>query len=197
MRGYIERPIKIGTNTRETNAMSSISIGIASARTAIESVITIEDVGKAITRWGLVLVLAWIGAMKFTAYEAMGIQPLVAYSPLLSWMYDFLSVRSFSTTLGFIEIGTAALIALRPISPRVSAIGSVLGIGLFATTLSFLFSTPGWEPSLGGFPALSALPGQFLLKDVVLLGASVWSLGESLKAVEACDSGASVAPRRD
>jgi reactive chlorine resistance protein C len=37
----------------------------------------------------------------------------------------------------------------------------------------------------GGVPALSAMPGQFLLKDVVLLGASVWSLGESLKAMNA------------
>jgi reactive chlorine resistance protein C len=37
---------------------------------------------------------------------------------------------------------------------------------------------PGWEASLGGFPALSDLPGQFLLKDIVLLGAAVWSLRE-------------------
>src|SRR6516225_10052924 len=122
--------------------------------------------------------------MKFTASEAMGIQPLVAHSPLLSWMYDFLSVRSFSTMLGFLEIGTAVLIALRSVSPKTSAIGSLLAIGLFATTLSFLFSTPGWEPSLG-FPALSAMPGQFLLKDIVLFGAAVWSFGDSLKAVVA------------
>lgn len=50
---------------------------------------------------------------------------------------------------------------------------------MFLTTLSFLLSTPGWEPSLGGFPSLSALPGQFLLKDVVLLGAAIWSFGEA------------------
>jgi reactive chlorine resistance protein C len=164
--------------------MSSISIGIMHARTTLDRVVAIEDVGKAIVRWGLVLVLVWIGGMKFTAYEAMGIQPLVAHSPLVGWMYDFLSVRSFSTMLGFIEIGTAVLIALRFVSPKASAIGSVLAMGLFATTLSFLFSTPGWEPSLG-FPALSAMPGQFLLKDIVLFGASVWALGESLKAMGA------------
>jgi hypothetical protein len=29
------------------------------------------------------------------------------------------------------------------------------------------------------------MPGQFLLKDLVLFGASVWTLGESLKAVGA------------
>lgn len=165
--------------------MGSISIGIVRARTVAERVVAIDHVGKAMVRWGLVIVLGWIGAMKFTAYEAMGIQQLVAHSPLLSWMYDFLSVRSFSTMLGFIEIGTAVLIAMRPVSPKASAIGGLLAIGLFVTTLSFLFSTPGWEPSLGGFPAISAFPGQFLLKDIVLLGASIWVLGDSLKAVEA------------
>ena len=164
--------------------MSAISTGIVRLRTTVERVVAIKEAGKQIVRWGLIVVLAWIGGMKFTAYEAMGIQPLVAHSPLVGWMYDFLSIRSFSAMLGFIEIGTAALISLRYVSPKASAIGSVLAIGLFATTLSMLFTTPGWEPTLG-FPALSAMPGQFLLKDIVLLGASVWSLGESLRSLAA------------
>ena len=136
-------------------------------------------------RYGLVLVIAWIGFMKFTAYEAAGIQPLVANSPLMSWVYDIFSERAFSALLGVVEVAIAAMIALRSVSAKVSAIGSGLAAVMFLTTLTFLVSTPGWEPSLGGFPALSALPGQFLLKDVVLLGASVWSLGESLQAMEA------------
>ena len=53
---------------------------------------------------------------------------------------------------------------------------------MFLMTLSFLFSTPGWESSLGGFPSLSGGVGQFLLKDLVLLGAAIWSLGEALTA---------------
>ncbi len=53
--------------------------------------------------------------------------------------------------------------------------GSGLATGMFLTTLSFLVTTPGWEPSLGGFPALSAMPGQFLLKDVFLLGVALFS----------------------
>jgi len=164
--------------------MSSTSIGVINVRTAAERVVAIEGLGEAVVRWGLIVVLAWIGGMKFTAYEAMGIQPLVAHSPFISWMYDFLSVRSFSAMLGCIEIATAALISLRYVSPKASAVGSLLAIGLFATTLSMLFTTPGWEPTLG-FPALSAMPGQFLLKDIVLFGAALWSLGESLKAIAA------------
>ena len=151
--------------------MSSSSVRIVSTRTAIEPA-AIQETGREIVRWGLILVLGWIGAMKFTAYEAMGIQPLVAHSPFVSWMCDLLSVRSFSAMLGCIEIATATLIAIRYASPIASAIGSVLAMGLFATTLSFLFTTPGCEPTLG-FPALSAMPGQFLLKDIVLFGAAM------------------------
>jgi reactive chlorine resistance protein C len=131
-------------------------------------------------RYGLVLVIAWIGFMKFTAYEAAGIQPLVANSPFMSWVYGIFSERAFSALLGVVEIAIAAMIALRPVSAKVSAIGSGLAVIMFLMTLTFLFSTPGWEPSLGGFPALSAVLGQFIIKDIVLLAAAVWSLGEAL-----------------
>jgi uncharacterized membrane protein YkgB len=85
--------------------------------------------------------------------------------------------------LGIVELTIAILIAARPFSPRASAVGSALGVGMFLTTLSFLATTPGvWEPSAGGFPALSGFPGQFLIKDLALLGISLWSLGEAWKA---------------
>ena len=80
----------------------------------------------------------------------------------------------------------AILIGLRPWSAKASVVGSAGAVLMFLTTLSFLLSTPGWEPSLGGFPALSALPGQFLLKDVVLLGAALWSLGEAWASSVRC-----------
>jgi uncharacterized membrane protein YkgB len=143
----------------------------------------IEMAGRHSVRYGLVLVLAWIGAMKFTAYEAEGISGFVSNSPLMSWAYQVFSQRQFSAILGIAEILTATLIATRPFSARFSAVGSALAIGTFLTTLTFLFSTPGTiEPSLG-FPALSAVPGQFLIKDVVLLGAAIWTAGEALRAV--------------
>jgi uncharacterized membrane protein YkgB len=147
---------------------------------AVEPATGLETAGHLILRYGLLLVVGWIGAMKFTAYEAAGIQPLVANSPLMGWMYHFLSVRLFSSPLGTVEIAIAVMIALRSWSAEVAALGSAMAVAMFLTTLSFLFSTPGWEPSVGGFPGLSAMPGQFLLKDVVLLGAAVWSLGEAL-----------------
>ena len=99
------------------------------------------------------------------------------------WAYQLFSKGQFSVILGSVELLTAGLIAARPFSARLSAVGSALAVGMFLTTLTFLFSTPGViEPSLG-FPALSAMPGQFLIKDVVLLGAALWTAGEALRAV--------------
>jgi hypothetical protein len=63
---------------------------------------------------------------------------------------------------------------------------TVQAVGTYLLRYGLVFviaSTPGWEASLGGFPALSAVPGQFILKDLVLLGAAVWSLGEALPHV--------------
>jgi uncharacterized membrane protein YkgB len=142
-----------------------------------------EAVGRELARYGLVVVIAWIGLMKFTAYEAEGIRLYVANSPLMSWVYGSVSVRGFSAVLGVVEVAIAILIAARPYSPRASALGSALAVGMFLTTLSFLVTTPGvWEPSAGGFPALSGKPGQFLIKDLPLLGISLWSFGEAWKA---------------
>lgn len=140
----------------------------------------VEKLGAFVIRYGLVLVLAWIGAMKFTAYEAEGIKTLVETSPFMSWMYKVLSLQATSNVIGAAELVAAALIAIRPLSAKLSAIGSVVAVLTFLTTLTFLFSLPGWEKSLGGFPALSG-SGGFLLKDTVLLGAALFTLGDSLR----------------
>lgn len=140
--------------------------------------------GRLLIRYGLVVVVAWIGALKYTRYEAMAIQPLISHSPFMSWLYHIFSVRELAATLGSVEILAALLIALYPLRPRISAVGSAFTVLLFLSTLSFLFTTPGVTvPGAGGgFLALSGLPGQFLLKDLVLLGAALWTLGVSLGA---------------
>ncbi len=135
----------------------------------------VESTGTQILRYALVLVFVLFGTAKYTAGEAMAIQPLVSNSPIMGWLYGVFSVRGASAAIGTIELVTALLIAARPISARVSAIGSALAIGTFLTTLSFLFSTPGalapTHPAHG-----------FLLKDIVLLAAAIATGGEALRA---------------
>lgn len=143
----------------------------------------LETAGAGVSRYGLVAILLLIGGLKFTHAEAQGIQPLVSHSPLLAWMYSVLSVQAVSNLIGVIEIGVAFLMALRPVSPRASFIGSAGAVITFLITLSFLISTPGafepgyWYPRLGG-------TGQFLIKDLALLGASIWTAAEALSRLE-------------
>jgi len=131
-------------------------------------------------RYSIVLVLAWIGAMKFTAYEAGAIEGLVASSPLLAWLYTIASQQAVSNLIGTIEIATAVALALGPFFRKAALIGAIGAVVTFLTTLTFIFTAPGWEQSLGGFPTLSVVPGQFLLKDIVLLAASVSLLGRAI-----------------
>jgi uncharacterized membrane protein YkgB len=141
-----------------------------------------EALGGHAIRYGLVLVLLWIGGMKFTAYEAEGIRPFVENSPLFAWAYPAFGVQGLSNLLGATEVLVGLLIAARPWLPRASAVGSLLALGMFLSTLSFLVTTPGtWVGELGGFPAIS-VRGQFLVKDVALLAAAVWSFGEAVRA---------------
>src|SRR5260370_15712341 len=48
---------------------------------------TLDRSGMGLLRLGLVLVLIWIGGLKFAKYEADSIVPLVANSPLMSFFY--------------------------------------------------------------------------------------------------------------
>jgi len=142
-----------------------------------------ESLGVYALRYGLVLILLWIGGMKFTAYEAEGIRPFVENSPPFAWTYPVFGVRGMASILGTTEILVALLIAARPWFPRLSAVGSLLAVGMFLSTLSFLVTTPGtWANEIGGFPAISVL-GQFLIKDVALLAIALWSFGEAVRAV--------------
>jgi reactive chlorine resistance protein C len=83
-----------------------------------------------VARYGLVIVLAWFGAMKFTYYESHGISPLIANSPFFSWIYNIMSISAFGRLLGPAELLTAALLALKPWFPKASII-ALLGLSLW------------------------------------------------------------------
>jgi uncharacterized membrane protein YkgB len=140
----------------------------------------LERLGIHVSRYGLVATLLLIGVLKFTTGEAQGIQPLVASSPLMFWLYKVFSLQAVSNLIGVVEIAVAVLIALRPFSARLSFVGSIGAIITFVLTVSFLFSTPGAFQFSHGVPLLGDA-GQFLIKDVVLLGASISTAAEARK----------------
>ena len=171
----------------------------------------LDRFGMGLLRVGLVIVLLWIGGLKFASYEADGIVPLVANSPVASFMYRHTAPeyrqhmnkegevklanqewqRSNNTYpvsygLGVIIITLGLLIALYPVLPQASAIGSGLLVFMSLTTLSFLVTTPeAWVPTLGdahhGFPYLSGV-GRLIVKDAIMLGAAVLTMADSAKS---------------
>lgn len=125
-------------------------------------------------RWALVVIFLWFGGMKFTAYEANGIAPFIANSPIMSWLHTLFGVQGASYAIGVLELSTAAALILGAFQRIFSALGAAMSTATYLITLTFFLSTPGVaEATAGGFPAISAMPGQFLLKDLVLLAASI------------------------
>lgn len=134
---------------------------------------------------GTALILLWIGIFKFTPTEAKAIQSLVSNSPFTSWMTPTLGIQGTSNLIGGIEILTALLLVCviirHPFFQRLALIGGILSAGTFLCTLSFLATTPGAFSMHDGI----LVPNGFLLKDIVLLGASLLCIVEALASLQA------------
>jgi uncharacterized membrane protein YkgB len=141
----------------------------------------IQAAGFTTIRYGLVLNLLAIGRLKFEDYEVENIRAVITHSPLFSRLVAKFGARKVARAIGVTEIAIAALIAAKPLAPRASALGSLATTGMFATTLSFLATTPEAWHQTHPEPKLSPA-GQFLVKDFVLLGASLLTLAESMQA---------------
>lgn len=134
------------------------------------------SLGKTTMLVGLMLALGWIGAMKFTAVEAAGIEPLLRTSPFMSWLLVVFSTQGASNFIGSMELVTVGFLATWWFRPSLFVWGAALAFATFATTLTFLVTLPGWHPDMG-FPAIGGT-GQFLVKDLVLLAAALILLVE-------------------
>lgn len=132
----------------------------------------------------LSIVFLWFGGMKFTAYEAGAIEGLIANSPFIAFTLSIFSAQTVSNLIGIVELAIAALLALRFFNPKLAAIGAAGAALTFVLTFSFFFSTPGVFLEGVSGPAISVLPGQFLLKDLALLALSIFLLNDALKASE-------------
>jgi len=166
--------------------------------------------GIAVTRIGLMVVLLWIGGLKAFKYEADGIIPFVANSPFMNFLINdpgnYKAHRNpegalveqnrawhekngtyiFAYGLGSIIVLYGLLIGTHPWLPQVATVGSFLVFIMSLVTLSFLITTPEcWVPALGdaqhGFPYLSGA-GRLVIKDAIMLGASLVTMADSAQA---------------
>ncbi|MBS4063154.1 MAG: YkgB family protein [Chitinophagaceae bacterium] len=171
---------------------------------------SLQNAGIHIARIGMVIVLLWIGGLKAFRYEAVGIIPFVANSPMMSFFYKYdapeykkymnkegeykpdnivwhqeNNTYLFSYGLGAVIVLIGLFIALYPLFPALSAVGSFLAFIMSLVTLSFLItSSETWVPALGdtesGFPYLSAA-GRLVIKDTIMMGAAVVTMAQAAK----------------
>jgi uncharacterized membrane protein YkgB len=175
-----------------------------------EAAAKMDRVGMSVTRVGLVVVLVWIGGLKVYQYEADGIVPFVANSPVMGFFYaDPGSYKAhmnpegavveanrawhsangtypFALALGSVIVLYGLLIALHPVLPQAAAVGSFLVAVMSVVTLSFLVTTPEcWVSDRGGpehgFPLLSGA-GRLVIKDAIMAGAALVTMADSAKA---------------
>jgi uncharacterized membrane protein YkgB len=132
-----------------------------------------------ITRIAIFIVMAWIGGLKVFQYEADGIVPFVANSPVMSFFYskdapEYAAYKNpegktvqknidwhtenrtyiFAYGLGTVIVLIGLLTLLGIWFAKIGFIGGVLTFGMSLVTLSFLITTPEvYVPNLGGdFP---------------------------------------------
>jgi uncharacterized membrane protein YkgB len=134
----------------------------------------IARLGSGVMRWSLVLFFIGFGIYKFTPDEAAGVAPLMAHSPVLFWVGPLLGQRGGSDLIGAIEIALGTMIALRHVRPLLSAYGSLATSAVLLITLSFLLTTPGLDPA--------SSDAGFLVKDLTLFGAALWTSAEAFAA---------------
>ena len=169
-----------------------------------------DRVGVTVTRIGLIVVLLWIGGLKAFRYEADGIVPFVANSPVMSFFYadpgNYAAHKNpegalvpanrawheanrtypFAYMLGSVICLYGLMLCCHPWLPQVAAVGSFLVVVMSIVTLSFLVTTPEcWVPAIGdtahGFPYLSGA-GRLVVKDAIMLGAGVVTMADSARA---------------
>jgi len=131
----------------------------------------LNRIGVGVLRYSLVFFFLAFGLYKFTPQEAAGVEPLMAHSVLLFWVDALLGVRGGSALIGVVEIAIALGIAARHFAPKLAVWGSLGAAFALVNTLSFLFTTPGLDPQ--------SSDAGFLLKDLTLLGAALWSAAEA------------------
>ncbi|UVK52532.1 DUF417 family protein [Mesorhizobium sp. AR02] len=130
--------------------------------------------GQVIARYSVVLFFVVFGVAKFTPAEATAIHPLLVHSPFLFWLPELFDQQLSSGIIGVVEIVLALMMASRPVTPWISAVGSYGVAASLVVTLSFLVTTPQLDPALGAF----------IIKDLTLLGVALWSAGEALASTK-------------
>jgi uncharacterized membrane protein YkgB len=152
-------------------------------KTPIKLGILKEDLDYHLIRAAMVIIFFFFGYQKWFEYEAQVLIPYISNGPLIFWMYPVFGIRGASWFLGIAEWSFGALLFLGFWDKRLGILGAAGSTVTFVMTVTIIpFMPNGWAESAGGFPAMTGnVP--FLMKDVVLLAASLYLLKQDLMRV--------------
>ena len=143
-----------------------------------------SDIDYHLIRASMVLIFLSFGYQKWFEYEAQVLIPYISNGPLIFWLYPAFGVRGASWFLGVSEWLICVLLFLGFWDKRLGILGAIGSTFTFVATVTIIpFMPNGWDPA-AGFPAIAGnVP--FLMKDVVLLAASIYLLKQDLVRVYA------------
>jgi len=143
-----------------------------------------SDIDYHLIRASMVPIFLSFGYQKWFEYEAQVLIPYISNGPLIFWLYPAFGVRGASWFLGVSEWLFGALLFLGFWDKRLGILGAIGSTFTFVATVTIIpFMPNGWDPA-AGFPAMAGnVP--FLMKDFVLLAASIYLLKQDLVRVSA------------
>jgi len=146
-----------------------------------------SDFDLHLVRATMVIVFFVFGSQKWFDYEAHALVPFISHGPLIFWLYPAFGIRGAAFFLGSAEwlIGTVMLLGFW--NRKLAFLGSLASCATYVATVTIIpFFPDAWAAPAGGFPA-ATLPFLFLMKDVVLLAASVYLLKQDILRASAAE----------
>ena len=146
-----------------------------------------SDFDYHLTRAMMVIVFLVFGCQKWFDYEARALVPFISHGPLIFWLYPAFGVRGAALFLGSAEwlIGLVMFVGFW--NKKLAVLGSLGSCATFVATVTIIpFLPDAWAVPAGGFPA-ATLPFLFLIKDIVLLAASVYLLKHDILRAAAAE----------
>jgi uncharacterized membrane protein YkgB len=110
----------------------------------------------------VILVLVWIGGMKFTLLEAKGIEDLVLSSPLMAWMYSMWDLQTTSNIIGIYDLIAVVILIVAVFNNRLVIPAILMSGAVFVVTQTFLIT---WGGAIS-METLLSTGGHFLIKDL-------------------------------
>src|SRR5580704_4152745 len=159
-----------------------------------------NDLDYYLLRALMVIICLFFGYQKWFDYEAQALIPYISHGPLIFWLYPVFGIRGATYFLGASEWLFGALLFAGFWNKKLGILGDLgLCFSMISTSTIIPFIPDGWAASAGGFPAMTERVA-FLMKDLVLLGVSVYLLRQDVLRAslgKTTSTHSTVPPRQD